>query len=280
MIKHIFFIILFLYHSTVVATEPIKIVTTITPLASIVAMILGDEGVSISAINNATGCPHHHSLKFSEREIINNADYFIYIDRYFDNPIANAPREITGHKIEISKFKSINFHASNNELNWHFWLNLDNVIALCKELSFLFSQNIPHLKSQIIQNTHKTIQKLHDLKKYKADNLQHLAPLLITSDSLEHFFTGVDADITHIYKKSMQSLGQYHQLENFLATKKKHIVVADINQNVRLYKKFKLDIIKLDSENWHINPKIDKYSELFITKYLLMINQLKEFREE
>lgn len=280
MFKHIVFIILFLYHSHVTAYERIKIVTTITPLASITAMILGDEGVTISAINNVAGCPHHHSLKFSEREQINNADYFIYIDRYFDNPIANAPREFTGYKIEISKFQSINFKANNQDINWHFWLNLDNVIALCKELSFIFCQNMPDLKPQIIKNTHEAIKKLQDLKKYKADSLQHLAPLLITSDSLEHFFTEIDTDITHIYKKSMQSLGQYHQLEHFLKTEKTHIVVADVHQNVALYKKFKLDIVQLDSENWHINLKTDRYSELFIKKYLSMIDQLKEFKQE
>ena len=280
MLKHIVFIILALYPSHVTATEPIKIVTTITPLASIAAMILGDEEVSISAINNVAGCPHHHSLKFSEREKINNADYFIYIDRYFDNPLANAPREFAGHKIEISKLQSINFQADNNEINWHFWLNLDNVIALCKELSFIFCQNTPHLKPQIIKNTHNAIQKIQELKQYKDQNLQHLVPLLITSDSLEHFFTGVDADITYIYKKSIQSLGQYHLLEDFLATKKKHVVVADIQQNINLYKKFKLDIVQLDSENWHIEPNRDKYSELFIKKYLLMINQLKDFKQE
>lgn len=280
MIKNIVFIILFLYQATASAAEPIKVVTTITPLASITAMILGDDGVAISAINNVAGCPHHHALKFSEREQINNADYFIYIDRYFDNPIANAPREFTGHKIEISKFQSINFSANNNEINWHFWLNLDNAIALCKELSFIFQQNMPNLKIKIIKNTNQTIKKLHDLKKYKDESLQHLAPLLITSDSLEHFFTGIDTDITHIYKKSMQSLGQYHQLEHFLATKQKHVVVADIHQNVKLYKKFKLDIVQLDSENWHIDLKKDKYSELFIKKYLSMINQLKDFKQE
>ncbi|MCP5369547.1 MAG: zinc ABC transporter substrate-binding protein [Rickettsiaceae bacterium] len=279
MITRLILIILFLSQSAL-ATEPVKIITTITPLASIISMILGNDA-DISAINNMSGCPHHYSFKFSDREKINSADYFIYIDRYFDNPIANAPREIIKHKIEISKFKSINFRVHNNEINWHFWLDLNNVIALCKELSSIFSDNMPHLKSKIIKNTNDTIQKLQDLQQYKTDNLKSIAPLLITTDSLEHFFNGLDLDVTSIYQNSMQSLSQYHQLENLLKnTSKKYVIVTDIKQNSHLYKKYKLDIIQLDSENWHFDKDKDQYKNLFIKNYLLMINQLKKFKQQ
>jgi zinc transport system substrate-binding protein len=271
----IFFSVLF--YGLFAQAKP-KIVTSIMPVASIISMLTEDH-VEIVSINTSSGCPHHHQMKPSDLDKISGADMLIYIDDYFDGSAKKTAKNFEGKIVKISDIKTINFIGENNIVNWHFWLDLDNVLAPQEEVANVIIKEMPQLKTVISDNKEKAGFQINYLKQLKQNELNSLPELVVASDSMEHFFKGADANIIKLYQKSNSSLKDYQNLERALNTTSSQFIIVDKNQNSDIYHKFNKKIIRVDSENWTMTDN-ENITELFSARYLDIINLLKQIAQK
>ena len=254
-----------------------KISTSITPIASIVSM-LTENNVEISALNVVAGCPHHYQMRPSDKEKLSSAKILIYIDDHFDGYAAHSASNFKGRVVKISEFESINFIDGDGHKNWHFWLDLDNVLALQEELATIIKLEIPELAKIVDDNMNKAKVKIKSLKHLKKNNLASHGEIVILSHSLAHFVKGIDDPIVKLYQKHSSSLKDFNNLEYILNTDQPQCIVLDSLQDPKTFKKYKKKIVQLDSENWEISNGTSYSSDLFCAKYLKMIDQLKPCR--
>ncbi len=261
--------------SSLSANAKPKIVTSITPIASLVAMLTEDEA-DVIAINTSSGCPHHYQMKPSDKEKIFDAKMLIYIDDNFESFAGKLAEKFKGKVIKISDFGSINFQDDKDAINWHFWLDLDNVLALHEELAEVIIKEVPELKLIVESNRNKARAKIKSLIQLKDHELSSIKDMFVVSDSFEHFFNGIDAGVVKLYQKEHSSLKDYSDIESILNNQTNQCVVVDSNQDDSVYKKFNKRIVKIDSENWISEDENGSKVDLFCKKYLEMIELLKQ----
>jgi len=255
------------------AAKP-KIVTSITPIASIVAM-LTENHADIVVIDSAAGCPHHYHMRPSDKEKIIDSQMLILIDDHFDSFAAKLAKKYDGVVIKLSDVKTINFLDENGEYNWHFWLDLENVLAMHEYLATILINHFPELERAILVNKQSAKADIASLMQLKQNDLKSIHELVVLSDSFEHFLTNIKSPVVKLYQKSNTSLKELDNLENILNSKTKQCIVIDSLQNPDPYKKFGKKIIQMESENWVIAESASNNHLLFYSQYLKMINQLK-----
>lgn len=229
-----------------------KIVTSTTPIASIIAGIIGDAAEVVAVNDGSSGCPHHYHLKPSDKDKTTNAKILIYIDDNFDGFAAKLFQNSTGKIVKISDMKSINFIGADGKRNWHFWLDLNNILALQAEISDILIAEFPDKEDIILANKEKADKKIKELAELKSEGLQNLSQLALMSDSLEHFATNIDARIVRLYQKPNASLKDLAQLDKALSVKMQQCIVLDSEQDPKLFAKYNKKIVTLESENWSL----------------------------
>jgi zinc transport system substrate-binding protein len=254
-----------------------KITSSITPIASIVAM-LTEDNAEITAINVSPGCPHHYQMRPSDRDKIANTKILIYIDDKFDGYVTHLSSNFKGKVVKISEFESINFLDENGINNWHFWLDLESVLAFQHQIAEVIKKEIPSLSKIIDDNMNKAQAKVKSLRVLKLLELASLDEVVVLSDSLEHFIKDIDGTIIKLYQKQNSSLKDFKNLEYVLNSDQSQCLVLDSLQDPAAYAKFNKKIIQLETENWEMPSNMSASSDLFCIKYLKMINQLKTCR--
>ncbi len=244
-----------------------KIVTSITPIASIAAMLIKDKA-EIESLAVSNGCPHHYNLKPSDLNKVKNADIAIYIAKEFDVFAEKLINNYAKTIIKISDIKDINTIKDN----WHIWLDLDNVIIILQEFAKIFSTKFPELQQDINNNLELAIKELQNLQETKNNELASLKDVILLSDSSEYFFVNTNIRTTKLYSDSQKSLRYLSKLDSLIKESNNTCLVLSIDQNPNLYNKLNVKTVILNSENWDIK-NIDSRS--FQNQYLQMINQVK-----
>jgi ABC-type Zn uptake system ZnuABC Zn-binding protein ZnuA len=200
----------------------------------------------------------------------------IYIDDSFDSFAGKLAEKFKGKVVKISSFRSLNFQDEKERINWHFWLDLNNVLAFHDELAAILIKEIPELKTVVESNKSKTRAKINLLIQLKYHELASIKDMVVVSDSLEHFFKDIDTGVIKLYKKTHSSLRDYSDIEYTLGNDTPQCIVIDSAQDDSVYKKFNKKIVKLDSENWINNDSDGVDVDLFYRKYLEMVELLKK----
>ncbi|WP_341751861.1 metal ABC transporter substrate-binding protein [Candidatus Tisiphia endosymbiont of Piscicola geometra] len=250
----------------------IKIVTSITPLASIIAMLVKEQA-EIVAIANNNDCPHHYNLRPSDLKKVKDADIVFYIDEQFDG---FAGKLMNGHSknvIKISNFNGLKIINNDSYSNWHIWLDLDNVKILLEQLSQILSQRFPEISSAVYQNFEEAKKQIDDLAKIKHQRLASLTDVILLSDSLEYFFDNSQKRVAKLYSSDQKSLKYISNLEHLLAMSHSKCLLLSLDQDVALYKNFKVEVVAIESENWQVT---NINSDLFYNQYLKIINQMSK----
>ncbi|MDD9334995.1 MAG: metal ABC transporter substrate-binding protein [Rickettsiaceae bacterium] len=250
----------------------IKIVTSITPLASIIAMLVKEQA-EIVAIANNNDCPHHYNLRPSDLKKVKDADIVFYIDEQFDG---FAGKLMNGHSknvIKISNFNRLKIINNDSYSNWHIWLDLDNVKILLEQLSQILSQRFPEISSAVYQNFEEAKKQIDDLAKIKHQRLASLTDVILLSDSLEYFFDNSQKRVAKLYSSDQKSLKYISNLEHLLAMSHSKCLLLSLDQDVALYKNFKVEVVAIESENWQVT---NINSDLFYNQYLKIINQISK----
>ncbi len=250
----------------------IKIVTSITPLASIIAMLVKEQA-EIVAIANNNDCPHHYNLRPSDLKKVKDANIVFYIDEQFDG---FAGKLMNGHSknvIKISNFNGLKIISSDLYSNWHIWLDLDNVKILLEQLSQILVGRFPEISSAVYQNFEEAKKQIDDLAKIKHQKLASLTDVILLSDSLEYFFDNSQKRVAKLYSSDQKSLKYISNLEHLLAMSHSKCLLLSLDQDVALYKNFKVEVVAIESENWQVT---NINSDLFYNQYLKIINQMSK----
>lgn len=270
--KVLLLVVILLCHANVYSKP--NIVVSITPVASLVSMLTQDKA-NIIALDTSSGCPHHHHAKPSDKTTIDESQMVIYIDDNFDNLVPSMLHNYKGTRIKISDFSSINFQATDGSINWHFWLDLENVKALHNSIAKVLAQNFPEIKDEIETNLRRSSIKIDGLIQLKKASLAKLDLIVILSDSLEPFFRSLDIKKLNYFQASNSSLKNIQELYKTLSSPIAKCIILSADQDETLYSRYNKPVIQLNSENWELPNRKNIIPELFINEYIKMINQLK-----
>lgn len=251
-----------------------KAVVSITPIASIVAMLLEPE-FEVSVISTSSGCPHHYHAKPGDLEKIHNAEIIIYVDDQFENFTKNLiDSVISSNERKIIKISEFNGHniIGNGHPNWHIWLDLNNVINMLENLAKIITQKYPEIKEVINSNLERSRNEIKELIYLKEKKLANLSNIILLSDSLEYFFKDYENVVKH-YMTDQMSLKSFNKLKEKITSNSKCLILSS-EQNPKLFQKLNLPIIQLESENWTTSEKSLK--NIFNDNYLGMVNQLRQ----
>lgn len=265
------------------AAKPV-IVVTITPIASLVANLVRDKA-EVRVLNKLAGCPHHHHAKPSDLFTLDDASVIIAIDPDFDHVNPKMTKNTKAIQIKISDFQTINFqvifgthdstkNTSKKVYNWHFWLDLDNVLALQTELASSLSGIFPEMADDLTANLSGFAAQIKELKELKYNQMKDMRGFALLSDSLEHFFKGAKAES----ETNNASLRAAVRLDEVLRSESTKCIVLGLEQNPESYMKYGKPVIWLDSENWQLphNYKPQFLEQLFVQNYQNMIHTLSK----
>ncbi len=259
------FFLLFNY-SAFASTSKIKIVTSITPLAAIIAMLLGDYA-EIASIANNNDCPHHYHLKPSDLQKVKEADMVFYIDDSFDSFASKLMNKHGQNVIKISDLTKLNLIAAN----WHIWLDLQNVKILLEQLSSILAKQFPEISSEIYRNLDLAQKRIDTLIAFKEKELASLKDVILLSDSLVYLFEEQKYKVQKLYSGNQKSLKYVDNLEALLAKSASKCLVLSSEQDSKMYQNFKANIVQVESENWEVKQIT---SDLFYEQYLKIISNI------
>ncbi|BBJ30916.1 hypothetical protein RAS_00250 [Rickettsia asiatica] len=245
-----------------------KIVVSITPIGSIISMLVKDKA-DIESLAISSDCPHHYNLKPSDLVKVKNADIVIYINEQFDG---FAEKLISNHSKNIIKISDIKSLTTIKD-NWHIWLDLNNAAILLQEFAQKFSEKFPELQEDINNNLSTALKELNKLQEIKNNELVTIKDVILLSDSSEYFFLNTNIKTAKLYSESQKSLRYISKLEDLIKESNNKCLVLSNEQNSRLYNKLNAKIIILNSENWNVK---DIDSNTFQNQYLQMIDQVKK----
>lgn len=259
-------------HSVFAGNTKIKIVTSITPLASVIAMLLADNA-EIVAIANNNDCPHHYHLKPSDLQKVKDADLVVYIDDHFDSFASKLMNNHGQNVIKISDLTKLKLIGDN----WHIWLDLENVKILLEQLSAILAKQFPGLSAKIYQNLDTSKKQIDHLVKIKAEKLARLNDVILLSDSLEYLFDEQKYKVQKLYSGNQKSLKYVKTLEKLLDKSSDKCLVLSTEQDSKIYRNFKANVVTVESENWIVENITD---DLFYNQYLKIIDQISQCTKE
>ena len=219
------------------AVAKVKIVTSITPIASLIAMLM-DDAADISVIASGSDCPHHYHTRPSDLSKIKNADMIIYISGDFDGFITKLAGNYPGPIIKISEFNALHFLKLGRDINWHIWLDLDNVYILLEQLSQVFIKQFPAYSANIRKNLVIAKEQIALLARAKTHKLSSLVPIILLSDSTEYFFKNTEQPVTKLYQQNYNSLKYITRLESLFNQAGDKCLVLSTDQDATPYKKY------------------------------------------
>jgi ABC-type Zn uptake system ZnuABC Zn-binding protein ZnuA len=234
--------------------------------------MLTKDKADIVILDTSGGCPHHHSAKPSDKSLIDNSEMVIYIDDQFDSLVSSMLLNYKGKKVRISDFSSIDFKGIDGQHNWHFWLDLNNVKLILKDIADNIIKTFPEIKKEVTKNLAESYIIIDNLDKLKQSKLVKLESSVLLSDSLEHFFKSINNSEVKVFDISNASLKNIQKLDDVLSSESLKCIVLDVNQNSQSYSKYNKLIIQLDSENWTLKDKTNINGNLFVDQYSKMIN--------
>jgi zinc transport system substrate-binding protein len=275
----IFFSILLLACFPVKAdgAKKIRIVTSVTPIASIFAAIAGDKA-KVSSICVSGQCPAHYLVRPSQLRQIAGADLVVYIDDAFEGFM---PRSLQGAGMQILKLSSNPTLRiiSNNQINWHLWLSIDNLKAIMTQALLVLSKLEPQSSSVFEDNYKTTYQALEVLQNKMQTNLSKIAKPILLDDSLEYFFTNFK-DNDQVFKlydgSNGYSFAKLEQAKDHIAKTSAKCVFAGAHQDIGRIEDFfehKVKVIALESESWQEQELYDKLMQIKLQQMMDLVFQ-------
>lgn len=269
-----YIILIILLSSFSTFAKPV-IVTSTNIMGSIIMMLTGDTA-EVIIISTSTGCPHDYNLKPSDKESISSADMIVYIDDSFDGYMAKLSEGLKGKVVRISDLTSLNFTEETGMQNWHFWLNLNNIMIISDQLSDILSKTFPTLSANIDKNKDQALKNIETLINKKQSQLAGIENIVIVSDSLGQLFLDIDKKVTKIYVQNFASLKDYYTAQHILKNKEiNHCILMDANTDDKMYLRYNKKIVKINSENWDDLPASGG-QQFFFDSYNNIIDKVNE----
>lgn len=249
-----------------------KIIASNPALAGIVGMVASGV-MEINSINIEHSCPEHYQAKPGDKQRIESSNVAIYIDEEFDGFFVQLLDKFPGKKVKVSAIKQLQFIKNNGKINWHFWLDLENVKNLVIHLNTYLSELYPQYTDRLEANTERAIEQIESLEISKSQLINTLPEIIVISESVEYFFRNM-ANHKDLFVSNYPGLQYVQKLDLILNTGRKQCIVTDLHRDSVSLEKYKKRLVSLDTENW-ISKKPD-YSDLFFIQYEKILNQIAE----
>ncbi len=183
--------------------EPL-VVTSLKPIHSLVAGVMGPVGEPVLLIKGAAS-PHGHSLRPSQIRLIHEAQAIFWIgetlESFLEKPLANAQ----GRHISLLEAPDIALlkirpggtwedhehgheHGDEHDVDTHIWLNPQNAITMVHHITTVLIEIDPTQRTEYEQNSAQLLQRLQDLDQDLATRLKPLAdiPFLVFHDAYQY----------------------------------------------------------------------------------------------
>jgi zinc transport system substrate-binding protein len=253
MIRKVFVLLTICLASSAYAKQ-LKIVTSITPLASLASMIV-DDVAEISSITNDAGCPHHHTLKPSDIKRFNDADLFIYIDDKFDNFVVTILPQVRGQVLRVSNLRGLKIENGN----WHLWLLPQNAITILENITDLLCQLLPEKKSIFEHNLALHLEKMNQLELRRLNAMHNIHKAIVLSDSAQYLFLDSDTRYEKFYKNYEHLSVKATSILSNLVKEKYTCFISD-TQNLLGYRKLlgqDAKLVGINTENWIVSDTLN-----------------------
>jgi zinc transport system substrate-binding protein len=266
MFKKLLILISLFGFTTQANAEKIKIITSISPLASVFAMIAGDKA-TITSMCSANQCPHHYFVKPNQLWHLNTANLVVYIDDDFEI-FMNKPLE--NYKGKVLKFSDNPdlITKVNNQTNWHVWLSTKNLKVIMrstfKKLSEMDNKNTEFYHRNY-QASYNSIEQLEDQMQKRLAKLPK--PILLDS-SLDYFFSNFKAEdqISKFYSSSKKMTpDRLSEIKDEVIKTSSKCVFVSSHQNIERFQEMfghQTKVIGLDTESWSFEGSYQKMLKL------------------
>lgn len=228
----------------------LKVVVTNRPIASLVAMISGDQA-NIDILAPPCGCPHNYHMKPSQHALIKNSDILVYINQDFDAFIQPHLGKYKGRVLNIGDLPGLQLLKNNTVTNWHIWFSIDNALIILEEVKKILvgldPKNTNLYNSRAVMFS-KQIKKFQARKKYFEQ-----CNILLLTDNIEYLFGATKFNIyKNIAYNDNITLNFAQQIENIVKTKNLDVVIISDEQNYQFFKKLVPNkIVQIYGENWY-----------------------------
>lgn len=262
--KIVFFCIYIFYNLNIFAET--KILTTISPLAAIIKILVEDEAQVNVIAKNKSGCAHEYHLRPSDLKLIEEADLIFNINDEFDGFITN---KLNKKIISVSDFNGIKIIQNNNKKNWHLWLDLNNVNVILDNIAQVLIKTNPELEGVILNNLEKSKIKISNLASIKAKKVHNIDKLILLNQELEYFFNNINnLVVKQLYSNDYKSMKFVKELNSLIKQGDIRCVVTH-NGKGNIINNKQINILELEFDNW---PKY--HSNTFYEQYLWLTDMI------
>ena len=249
-----------------IAEAKLKVVASITPLASLVAMVAGNIA-EVSVITQTESCPHHYALKPSDLKKIQGADAVIYLSDDFDHFAGLLAQKSNATVIKIADVRGLELL----EHNWHLWLLPENARIIAEHIEGVLEKISPENALLLQNNLKEAVAKLEALERERLKALGSGTKFILLTDSAEYLFKGTQAQ--RLYPKS-----DYSTLQELNALKNSDhsaCYVISTDQDLGRYRSIlgtSSHIVQISTENW-ASPR--GFDVLYYQAYENILNTLR-----
>jgi zinc transport system substrate-binding protein len=238
----------------------IKVITSISPLASIVAMI-GKDKVAVSSICDSNKCPHHYFMRPNQAWHFRTADLIFYIDDHFEIFMKKPIKESHAKIIQMSLNSDLKILVENN---WHVWLNFDNIKAMMSLVLYNLIEVDPFNKEFYEKNYNASVEVIEMLQNQLNTRLANLHNPILLDSSLEYFFSNVknNNEMVKLYTSANKMNPDKLEIIKDAVSKNsaKCIFISSHQNNKKFQEMFgsSLRVIGLETESWTYNGSYQK----------------------
>ena len=254
MFKKLLALLIICTYCSISYAKKINIITSISPLAAITAMI-GQDKVEITTLANQSQCPHHYFLKPEQFLQLKKADLVIYLDDSFEF-FMQKPLTISSASILKLSASAMLDNTVNGLTNWHLCYDINNIklimSSILAKLSLVDSKN----KNFYTKNYNNALKNLDTLKQQMQTILATSSTFILLDDSLHYLFSNFTSNqqlqIINLTSDNMNFEGLKKIKQQIKTTKNKCVFISE-HQNIHKIQKLfgrKIKVISIDVESW------------------------------
>jgi zinc transport system substrate-binding protein len=172
------------------ATDNLKIVTSIRPLQLITDEILQGVGESESLIQSDQS-PHHFQLKPSQLKTASKADLIIWVSNDFETGLGRLQNILPSktQQLELADvLPSSSLIGENHDIDGHIWLSPENVLLIAQMVSQKLSLLDPLNDQVYLTNTMKLTHKIQKWKQQSLQKIRGIKPRYILDHQFMTYF--------------------------------------------------------------------------------------------
>lgn len=272
MITRILCTFLFLLPS--LAYAKINVAVSITPVASLIAMVAGDKA-EVSVIAKTEDCPHHYALKPSDLKSAERADLFVYIDDEFDAFAKLLLAKSNAKIFKISETPGLRLIPHN----WHLWLLPENAQVILESAEKMLSEILPENESFFKSNLKRSLEQIKGLEKRRQGIINSDTRFILLTDSAEYLFMDTKSSVVKLYMHSdYSSLKMLNRLKD---TDNTACYVISLEQDLGKFRHLlgaQAQIIQLATENWGESRDLENLYYKEYEAILFSLSKLKSLQ--